>query len=76
MTGPIVFELKYREQPKQPLITYHLAIDEGDRGPIVAEEWLQWRRGSHGKPFRFLNYQNGEGQAVSGEMPDEQGPAD
>ncbi len=71
-TGPIVFELKYREQPKQPLITYHLAIDEGDRGPIVAEEWLQWRRGSHGKPFRFLNYQNGEGQAVSGEMPDEQ----
>ena len=70
--GPIVFELKYRERPEQPLITYHLAIDEGDRGPIVAEEWLQWRRGSHGKPFRFLNYQNGEGQAVSGEMPDEQ----
>ena len=71
-TGPIVFDLKYREQPKQPLITYHLAIDEGDRGPVVAEEWLQWRRGSHGKPFRFLNYQNGKGQAVSGEMPDEQ----
>ena len=38
-TGPIVFELKYRERPKQPLITYHLAIDEGTRGPIVAEEW-------------------------------------
>ncbi|MCY3903575.1 MAG: AAA family ATPase [Caldilineaceae bacterium] len=71
-TGPIVFDLKYREQPKQPLITYHLAIDEGDRGPVVAEEWLQWRRGSHGKPFRFLNYQNGKGQAISGEMPDEQ----
>jgi len=71
-TGPIVFDLKYREQPKQPLITNHLAIDEGDRGPVVAEEWLQWRRGSHGKPFRFLNYQNGKGQAVSGEMPDEQ----
>ena len=71
-TGPIVFELKYRERPKQPLITYHLAIDEGTRGPIVAEEWLQWRRGSHGKPFRFLEYQNGQGQAASGEMPDEQ----
>ena len=71
-TGPIVFELKYREQPKQPLITYRLAIDEGARGPIVAEEWLQWRRGSYGKPFRFLEYQNGHGQAVSGEMPDEQ----
>ncbi len=71
-TGPIVFELKYREQPRQPLITYHLAIDEGARGPIVVEEWLQWRRGSRGRPFRFLDLQNGQGQAFSGEMPDAQ----
>lgn len=71
-TGPIVFELKYRERPQQPLITYHLAINEGSRGPIVVEEWLQWRRGSHGRPFRFLDLQNGQGQAVSGEMPDAQ----
>lgn len=71
-TGPIVFELKYREQPKQPLITYHLAIDEGVRGPIVVEEWLQWRRGSQGRPFRFLDLQNGRGQAFSGEVPDAQ----
>ena len=70
--GPIVFELKYRERPKHPLITYHLAIDEDRRGPIVVEEWLQWRRGSHGKPFRFLDYHEGQGQAASGEMPDEQ----
>lgn len=71
-TGPIVFELKYRERPQQPLITYHLAIDEGVRGPIVVEEWLQWRRGSRGRPFRFLDLQNGQGQAFSGEMPDAQ----
>lgn len=69
--GPIVFELKYREQPGKPVITYHLAIDEDLRGPFVAEEWLQWRRGSYGKPFRFLDYARGEGQAVSGEEPDE-----
>lgn len=69
--GPIVFEIKYREQPKSPLITYHLAIDEGQRGPVVAEEWLQWRRGQKGKPFRFLAYENGRGGAVSGDMPDE-----
>ena len=69
-TGPIIFELKYRERPQQPLITYHLAIDEGARGPIVVEEWLQWRRGSRGMSFRFLDFQNGQGQAVSGEMPD------
>jgi len=71
-TGPVVIELKYREQPGQPVITYHLALNEGPRGAYVAEEWLQWRRGEHGKPFRFLDYQNGQGRAISGEMPDEQ----
>lgn len=70
--GPVVIEIKYRERPQQPIITYHLAIDEGPKGPVVAEEWLQWRRGAAGKPFRFLNYREGRGSAVSGEMPDEQ----
>ena len=70
--GAVVIELKYREQPMQPIITYHLAIDEGDKGPFVAEEWLQWRRGSLGRPFRFLEYHRGVGSAVSGEMPDDQ----
>lgn len=70
--GPVVIELKYREQPGQPVITYHLALDEGPKGAYVAEEWLQWRRGERGKPFRFLEYKNGQGRAVSGEMPDEQ----
>ncbi len=70
--GPIVIELKYRERPKRPLITYHLALDEGPRGPVVAEEWLQWTRGRGGKPFRFLNYKEGKGLAISGEAPDEQ----
>jgi len=70
--GPVVIEIKYRERPRQPLITYHLAIDEGKKGPYVAEEWLQWRRGQKGRPFRFLEYREGHGRAVSGEMPDEQ----
>ncbi len=70
--GPLMIELKYRERPGQPVITYHLAIDEGKRGPIVVEEWLQWRRGTRGQPFRFLDYKEGKGRAVSGEMPDEQ----
>lgn len=69
--GPIVFDLKYREAPRSPLITYHLAIDEGPRGPEVVEEWLQWRRGSSGKPFRFLNFVRGIGEAASGDAPDE-----
>jgi len=70
--GPVVIELKYRERPDQPIITYHLAIDEEKKGPVVREEWLQWRRGAHGKPFRFLEYANGEGRAVSGDTPDEE----
>jgi predicted ATPase len=69
-TGPIVFELKYREQPKTPIITYHLAIDEGAKGPEVVEEWLQWRRGRKGQPFRFLDFKRGIGKAASGETPD------
>lgn len=68
--GPIVFELKYRERPKTPIITYHLAIDEGPKGPEVIEEWLQWRRGKHGQPFRFLEFRRGVGRAVSGDKPD------
>jgi len=71
--GPVVIELKYRERKKQPIITYHLAIDEGAKGPFVAEEWLQWRRGKQvGRPFKFLDYKQGQGRAASGEMPDEQ----
>lgn len=70
-TGPVMIELKYRERPDRPIITYHLAIDEGPKGPIVKEEWLQWKRGSHGAPFRFLNYHEGIGSAVSGDEPDE-----
>ena len=69
--GPVVIEIKYREQPGQPLITYHLAVDEHNRAPVVAEEWLQWRRGQRGKPFRFLQYERGQGRAVSGDQPDE-----
>lgn len=70
MEGPISFELKYREKPENPIITYSLAIDEGLRGPYVAEESLQWRRGPTGKPFQFLNFKEGTGEVISGEMPE------
>jgi predicted ATPase len=72
ITDPIVIELKYRESPKDPIITYHLAIDEDIKGPYIAEEWLQWRRGQKGQPFKFLDFKEGSGQVISGEKPDEQ----
>jgi len=71
--GCIIIELKYKETSKSPLITYHLAIDEENNRPFIAEEWLQWRRGQYGKPFRFLDFKKGEGQVISGESPDEEG---
>ena len=70
--GPIEFELKYREKPKTPVITYHLSIDEDPmQDPFVETEWLQWRLGSRGKPFRFLNFHRGRGTVVAGKTPDE-----
>jgi len=68
--GPLVIEIKYREPGYSP-ITYHLAIDERRGTPVVTEEWLQWTRGKGGKPFRFLDYKDGQGRATSGEFPDE-----
>jgi predicted ATPase len=70
--GPIQFQLKYRERPGSPVMTYVLAIDEGAKGPEVINEELRWRRNSEGRPFSFLSFQRGLGEAVSGEEPDEQ----
>lgn len=68
--GPIVIELQYREKPGDRLITYHLAIDEGKRGPVVANEWLRWTRRAPAYPFKFLDFTQGEGQVISGDAPD------
>lgn len=69
--GPIEFELKYREKPNTPIITYKLSINETKKGPIVENESLQWRRKRYGKPFRFLDFGKGKGNVITGEMPDE-----
>lgn len=72
-TGPIEIEIKYRESPKSTPITYHLSLDENERGPVVTAEWLQWRRSQTGKPFQFLDFQHGAGQVISGDTPDQGG---
>ena len=69
-TGRVAIELKYREDPKSPLITYSLEIDEQDGRPLVAREWLQWKRKPYGAPFRFLEFEAGSGRVVSGDKPD------
>lgn len=69
--GPIEFELKYREQPELPIITYSVAIDEDGQGPVVSRETLRWRRGTRGQPFYFLDFTKGRGRVFAGETPDQ-----
>ncbi|PKL09947.1 MAG: chromosome segregation protein SMC [Spirochaetae bacterium HGW-Spirochaetae-7] len=68
--GPIEIELKFRESSSSPLVTYLLVINEENGKAIVEKEILQYRRGSKGKPWRFLDFSRGKGQAVINE-PDE-----
>lgn len=74
-SGPVVFELTYRESPERQPATYHLEIDEDANGPRVTVEWLKWRRvsgSSPGAPFKILNFKNGTGWVISGEKPEKE----
>lgn len=68
--GRVLIEIAYREQPRRPLITYHLEVDEINARPVVVREWLRWRPGRHGRAFRFLDYADGAGRVIPGEQPD------
>ncbi len=71
--GPILIEIAYREQPRSPLMTYHLEVDERSNRPVVVKESLRWRRQKRfGSLFKFLDYTEGTGQVISGELPAEQ----
>lgn len=69
--GPIIVELKYRERPRTPLITYHLELDEEKGYPVVIHEFLRWTRGGRaGRPFNFMEYRSGEGSVITGDAPE------
>ncbi len=70
--GPIEIELKFRFQhgARSPLATYYLSLENKDGKPVILRETLSYRRGSKGKPWNFLDFQEGEGWAVINE-PDE-----
>ena len=70
-TGPIEIEIKFRADNKgktNPLITYHLTIDEINDKPIVKREILKYRRGRRGKAWHFLDFSEGSGTAVTNEL--------
>lgn len=66
--GPIEFKLKFRPSASEPLITYELAIGLSGRHPVVKREVLRLRRGSKGAPWKVLEFSNGVGIAVQGEI--------
>jgi predicted ATPase len=65
--GAIEIEIKFREKNDSPLITYFLQINEKLGRAYVEKEILQYRRGSGGQPWRFLDFSDGEGAAVTNE---------
>lgn len=69
--GDIEFEIKFRnnaeQEKKQPLVTYSLSIGLKDNLPIVKKEVLSYRRGKNGRPWKFLDIQEGAGTAIVNE---------
>lgn len=60
--GPVIFELKYRENKSSKLVIYRIAIDERRGSPVVVEETLKWTTApGSGRPRDILNFAQGEG---------------
>ncbi|MEI6284981.1 MAG: AAA family ATPase [Bacillota bacterium] len=62
--GPVEFEFKFRSEKNMPLVTYEIKIANSPSGPVVQSEILKYRRGSKGKPWHFLDFRYGEGEAI------------
>jgi predicted ATPase len=70
--GDIEIEIKFRnpdiDGKKQPLITYELSVGLNELNqPIVSSEVLSYRRGQWGRPYRFLEFSRGKGNAIINE---------
>ena len=65
----ILIELQYRMliTGVERLVTYSLEISEHAGVPFVQREILRYKRGRYGSPFRFLDFKNGEGFAITNE---------
>jgi predicted ATPase len=74
----ILIELQYRMDivGVARLVTYSLEIGEKNGTPFVKREILRYKRGRHGKPFHFLDFERGSGYAITNEedfnKPDEE----
>ncbi|NJL89904.1 MAG: AAA family ATPase [Coleofasciculaceae cyanobacterium SM2_1_6] len=73
----IEIELKFRMEilAVERLVTYILIVGQEKKQPFIKREILRYKRGEHGKPYHFLDFQNGKGYAIINEenfsQPDE-----
>ncbi|ALU88694.1 AAA family ATPase [Herbaspirillum rubrisubalbicans] len=73
----ILIEIQYRMPitDVERLVTYSLEIAEQGGLPFVKREVLRYKRGRYGSPYRFLDFTNGSGFAITNEedfhQPDE-----
>ncbi len=74
----IEIELKFRIKilETERLVTYILNIGQEEKRPLVKREILKYKRGEHGSPYHFLNFQNGKGYAITNEENFEQTEAE
>jgi predicted ATPase len=65
----ILIEIQYRMliTGVERLVTYSLEIGERAGAPFVQREILRYKRGRYGSPYRFLDFTNGEGFAITNE---------
>lgn len=65
----IEIELQFRMKilDTERLVTYILIIGQNKNRPIIKREILRYKRGEHGKPFHFLDFQLGQGYAITNE---------
>ena len=64
--GPVEITVKFRESGGR-LVTYQLAVGEQGRRAVVEREVLSYRRGQRGRPWRFVDFSQGAGRAITNE---------
>ena len=64
--GPIEITIQFREKGG-PLVTYQMEVGFEDNRAVVEREVLRYRRGSHGQPWRFVDFSRGTGIAITNE---------
>ena len=65
----IEIELQFRMKisDTERLVTYILRIGQEENRPMIKREILRYKRGEHGAPFHFLDFQRGQGYAITNE---------